>query len=95
MSTNQPEPMQFEFDFGDGKIRDCVCCEYPRAFDSHVVSFAMARAAALVVSREAAVTAYQQTAAVFSIADKLARKQQARDDMLYQSILERIKHLPF
>jgi hypothetical protein len=90
MSANQPEPIQFEFDFGDGKIRECVCCAYPRSFDARVVAFAMARAAALEGARNA-----HHTAPVFSIADKIARKQQARDDMLYQSILERIKHLPF
>ena len=59
----------------------------------------MARAQAMTVLRRASemmqhqagavVTAHEQAAAVFSMAERLARRQQARDDMLYESILAR------
>ena len=89
MSDRQPEPVQYEFDFGE-KYRECVCA-------SHVVAFAMARAAAIkIVQHQAAeIEAPHHAAVVLSMSESLARKQQARDDMLYESILARIKHLPF
>lgn len=88
MSAEQLEPVQYEFDFGENQ-RECVCA-------SHVVAFAMARAAAIkIVQHQAAEIAAHHTAVVLSMSDRLARKQQAHDDMLYESILARIKHLPF
>lgn len=96
MSAKQPEPIQFEFDFGD-RDRYCVYCVYPRS-DSHVVAFALAKAAAMAACAYAASNEVEEQAGpatVFSMADRLARRRQEYDDMLYESILARIKHLPF
>src|SRR5689334_11999361 len=97
MSAKQPEPMQFEFDFGD-KDRYRITCVYQCSADSHVTAFALGRAAAMALcAYEAANQIEQQTepAPVFSFAERIARRRQAHDDMLYESILARIKHLPF
>jgi hypothetical protein len=94
MSVKQPEQIEFEFNVSE-RERECIYCAYPRSFDSHVVAFAMARVAAMRAAVEAAKNAHERMAPVFSMQERLAQRQQTLDSRLYESILARIKHLPF
>jgi len=72
------QPDEAQFELNfDGQTGGEVCAYPPDATDDN----------APVASAD------RGQAVVFSISERVARKQQANDDLLYEGILARIKHL--